>query len=515
MIDPANPLRPRLAPSLVRHALLLLPLLLAACASGEAPTPTDEEAQAMLRLVRRSGELVALIEEERGLAERAEGIPLTPDDRARVLSLWATMIDHDLAFRSFTDRFLSNWSDAKGEGKERALVVGLAAHAAKLRAAATLLSFTLDHDALRLTLNEASDDFGVAANHLDRIAIETSTPQAQLMLEIGLTSLDRRFENLRAQKNADDFLELHDDVIAEAEAAQALLNRYGSTIARETIWIVANNQLQLLIDPLAEEIALWLGNTRSRSGGDSLISRAQLDALVPRLRPGDLFLERRNFYLSNLGLPGFWPHAELYIGTPEDWATQLDTDAAVQEVFPDGLADALRRQYPGAWAAFAAPAADGDPHRVLEAISEGVVFSSLWEAAGADYLGVLRPRRTPLERARALQRAFSHVGKPYDFDFDFLTQSELVCSELVWRAYQAPSAEGRSLTFRLSSVVGRTTLPPNDMIAQWDATADDADAQLEFVAFLDGLVGEGRAVERDAAALRASWRRPKWELYLE
>ena len=40
--------------------------------------------------------------------------------------------------------------------------------------------------------------------------------------------------------------------------------------------------------------------------------RAQLLSLV---RPGDVFVTRHDDAMSNLFLPGFWPHAALYIGT--------------------------------------------------------------------------------------------------------------------------------------------------------------------------------------------------------
>ncbi len=36
------------------------------------------------------------------------------------------------------------------------------------------------------------------------------------------------------------------------------------------------------------------------------------------MEPGDIIVARQNWYLSNIGLPGFWPHAELYVGTPEE-----------------------------------------------------------------------------------------------------------------------------------------------------------------------------------------------------
>ena len=250
--------------------------------------------------------------------------------------------------------------------------------------------------------------------------------------------------------------------------------------------------------PAQAHVAEWMGDTRVRRGHDSLVGPEQIDALRARLRTGDLLVERRNWYLSNIGLPGFWPHAAIYLGTPEEARAALGAEGVAR----------LFASHPGAAAAWAGDDGGGHPNRVIEAVSEGVVFTTLEHSAGADYVAALRPRLAPADVARAVGRAFAYHGRPYDFDFDFLTDAALVCTELAYKAYEpAPGEPGLHLT--LVEVLGRPTLPANELVRQW---AEGPSQQLDFIAFLDGREGKGRAVEADEEALRASWRRPKWDL---
>jgi hypothetical protein len=45
---------------------------------------------------------------------------------------------------------------------------------------------------------------------------------------------------------------------------------------------------------------------------------------------------------------------------------------------------------------------EGHDYRIVEAVGEGVKFSSLEEGAGADYIGVMRPRLSKLAIAQAI-----------------------------------------------------------------------------------------------------------------
>ena len=234
-------------------------------------------------------------------------------------------------------------------------------------------------------------------------------------------------------------------------------------------------------------VAVLVGDTKIRAprGPAGLVPPELLATLRGRLRPGDIVIERRNWYLSNAFLPGYWPHAALYVGTADELrALGLADDPRVAKK----LGEFARRD------------AAGHPKAFIEAMSEGVVFTSVEHSVGeADSVAVLRLRATSEQIKEVIARAFSHAGKPYDFDFDFFSADKLVCTEVVYRAC------GHLIDFPLVQVLGTTTLPAVEIVRYWTTPAGAA--QLEFVTFLDGNELAGTCVERDAAALAESIKR--------
>jgi hypothetical protein len=155
-------------------------------------------------------------------------------------------------------------------------------------------------------------------------------------------------------------------------------------------------------------------------------------ALPPHLRPGDVFATRHDDALSNWFLPGYWPHTALYLGSGADCARL-------------GLA-----------------VAPGDGHWMLEAKKDGVLLRPLAETLAVDAFVVLRSPLAEAEIATALTRALSHVGKPYDFLFDFRTADCLACSEVVYRSYHGIGP----LRFQLEERGGRLCLSTEEFIKQ-------------------------------------------------
>jgi hypothetical protein len=161
-----------------------------------------------------------------------------------------------------------------------------------------------------------------------------------------------------------------------------------------------------------------------------------LGAIDALLRPGDVLVCRHERAFTNLFLPGFWPHAALYIGSDENrrrMNIDLDDERAAR------------------WT--------GD-RRVLEALKDGVLFRPLEETLAVDAVAVIRPRLDQPELARGLARAARHEGKLYNFDFDFFRSDRLVCTEVIYRAYDGLGG----IRIALHERSGRPTLSAEDLL---------------------------------------------------
>jgi hypothetical protein len=154
--------------------------------------------------------------------------------------------------------------------------------------------------------------------------------------------------------------------------------------------------------------------------------------------PGDVFLTRHDDALSNLFLPGFWPHAAFFLGS-ESQRAGLGLD------LPAGLVGRAR-----------------DPVVFLEAKKDGVRFRPVEDTLEVDAFVVLRPPLAGEELAAVLERGMRHEGKRFDFSFDFRNADRLACTEVIYRAYHGTG----NLGFSLVETGGRLCLPAEELIAQ-------------------------------------------------
>lgn len=283
-------------------------------------------------------------------------------------------------------------------------------------------------------------------------------------------------------------------------ASRGLLDRAAMTIAGDGQLLRRAIRRQWL--PTQRTVAEFFGDTKLRRVGWYLISEDQQEELDALLEPGDILLTRKNWYLSNVGLPGFWPHAILYVGGPEKllaWADDPEVKAALAaaEGLPDGeeldLHAVMQRRTPAFWLRYQL-GTDGHPYRLVEAHKPGVTLSTLAESSG-DALVAFRPRVSKASKALAILEGFRHLGKPYDFDFDFATDHALVCTEVVWRAYREELGK-LGLEMPITDVAGRKAIPANLLAQSYVETRGTDQALFDFVAFID--VSEEEQVSRFA-----------------
>ncbi|MDA7620305.1 YiiX/YebB-like N1pC/P60 family cysteine hydrolase [Akkermansiaceae bacterium] len=157
-----------------------------------------------------------------------------------------------------------------------------------------------------------------------------------------------------------------------------------------------------------------------------------INQIRDKLQPGDIFVTRHDDAMSNFFLPGFWPHAALYMGP---LSGQKDPGIPNHR---DHSAD------------------------VLEAKKDGVKLRKIEETLAVDSFVILRPKVSTEELQQALEKALTHEGKQYDFAFDFRKAERLCCTEVVYRAFYGI---GR-WNLKLIKQSGHLALPAEELIRQ-------------------------------------------------
>ena len=158
--------------------------------------------------------------------------------------------------------------------------------------------------------------------------------------------------------------------------------------------------------------------------------------LATIIRPGDVLVTRHDFVASNLFLPGYWPHTALYIGTEAD-----------RESLGITLEDNIAQRWSG-------------EINTLEAKKDGVLFRPLSETLLVDEFVIVRPELTAEQCAAGIERVCKHEGKGYNFDFDFFRSDQLVCTEVIYRAFDGLG----KINFKLIERAGRFSLSAEDIL---------------------------------------------------
>ena len=376
-------------------------------------------------------------------------------------------------------------------------VLGIAARLCRLTAAAELMNFLASRSKLEEILNENNSEFDFSAKSLDNAVKSALRPETLAHLYRFRIS---HFEELQKLVNKDTAHDFSGMPAAFILANRTFLDTLSEKIASDPAWkFLSRSIIKVSLDfilPAQKAIFIWVGDTRIKQQKTRLITDRQIKKLGRMLQPGDVILERQDWYLSNIFLPGFWPHSILYVGTSDELKAAFDKDpqvrAWVDSQHCENFSQLLQQNFPAAFKSWQSPAfRDRDTCVVIEAISEGVVFNSLASSCHGDYLAAMRPHLIPLQKAKAIYTAFYYFGREYDFNFSFNTEQSMVCTELVVKAYAHP--EAGALKFPIDEKFGKQGVSADSIVETFERERGKADRQLDFVAFVRGFPHQRKA----------------------
>ena len=508
--------------NIVKATLLLCSLLLAPLLFGADVKPLTKldkialevrlQADARATQVQRDGlrKVITFLDSRPDLipAAPSKNSPLLRrEEKEAVWKTWQQFLDYLVGLNSI-ERYHTSFYRLKGTAREESFLIGYAAMLAQYRAALEFIDRAGRNPEWDKVLNDPVPELGLPGGMFAKLKFR--------FLNVTIASEFAAREVVMKSFSGEQLPDLRTDIRDDAQYIWNTGKGRGELLTVKNALKVVQDGANSAWLPVQTGVSEWMGDTKVYRTGRSLVSQKQVEHLKSVLRPGDVLLERREWYVSNVGLPGFWSHAALYIGTAEDrraFFADTNTQAWVkhQGESSGDLELLLQARYPATYKQSETRQEHEHVVRIIEAISEGVSLTTLEHSADCDSIAVLRPRLPKLEKAQAIVRAFHYTGRPYDFNFDFATDAELVCTELVYKSYE-PANGFTGLKFLLTEMLGRKLLPANEIAKQFDAQQGTPEQQSDLVIFLDGQERKRKAVEASLGDFRASWQRPKWHV---
>jgi hypothetical protein len=427
-----------------------------------------------------------------------------------LMQLWADYLDYQVGVNKLIDDYKYFYQISYLKNKElhsKAFLIGYGSFVASYTNGIKLINFTITNPLFETILDDFSLEYGINAGSYSRVKYNVLHLNDVLRLTAGYGNY--RFLYPEFEKAG--------LVEADSEIFSRIENSYlfsASAIKDESfIWFPLNainifkQKTYTLWFPIQKNVAKQMGNTRLTIRHENFITIGQIDEMKKKMQSGDILLERRNWYTSNIGIPGFWPHAALYLGNYNEFINFFDDPAVLDYVQSKGFAN-IDLMLGEINSDFYEEYKQGEKE-IIEAIAPGVVLTDLHYSAKADYVAVLRPKISKLDKFKAIILAAENYGKEYDYNFNFITDSKLVCSELIYKAYR------NIIELQLISHVGKMMIPANNFAKKFDEEYNSSNSEFDFVYFLDGNEEFQIANVEDVESFRKTWTRAKWDIAQE
>jgi len=343
-------------------------------------------------------------------------------------------------------------------------LVALAAAALLVDAARFMRETFHRVDVVRRKLDEPDPVYGIPPRMYDDVQKSLTSPYHAWHLWQATRYYDQHHEEFRqaaAAEGTEPLVAIIDRLRDRLRPSLWLYLRTRLHVrGRRTVRHIGRDVLGRGVYALQTAVGCGMAEVFVRPGHAPSLPRDIRDQLIRLLRPGDVLVVRKEFAATNYFLPGYWPHAALFLGRPSDLAACGIADhehvrprvPKLAAITP--LTGVLMPNEAHSWS-------DGAEHPcVLEAMKDGVKIRSINSTLNSDSVVVIRPLLDATQVGCALAQALMHEGKAYDFDFDFCASHRLVCTEVIYRAYEGVAG----VQFDLRRHVGRFALAASDLV---------------------------------------------------
>jgi hypothetical protein len=341
-----------------------------------------------------------------------------PDEDFWVKRMFATFLRHRQAVFDIIDR-RRDYANKPFIEVAESFTVGFAAAVLLFRWSSIVVGSFKDSKPIRSKLNEADLGMGVQAEAFDLVHRNLTRVETQESLAEAAEFFELHESELKRLLSDDESIWLMDRIEENVQAIERdpwkiwtrRIDRDFDVSLRRTAKPFKRflyKAQSLLFDVFGN---VWFDHLPT-------IPDDHKQQFLELAKPGDFFLVRPELKSSTVFLPGWWTHGALYFGGEPG----LKSVGAYGMPNVDRILSEINH------------ASGDEPLTVMEALSAGVVLNPISRTFRADHALLLRPKLLPDELLAGLSDAFMHLGKPYDFEFDFSRSDGLVCTSLIYRA---------------------------------------------------------------------------------
>ncbi len=207
-----------------------------------------------------------------------------------------------------------------------------------------------------------------------------------------------------------------------------------------------------------------------------------LHCIVSKLEPGDIIFNRRILSVAAIIFNGFWRHTGIFLGTPHMLSKKFDQDKSILAHYGVPFTKYLSRHHSKTYNHFEAVSCKGSAF--IESNKPGVAISNSEKFFDVVYTAAIRPNLPNLEIALAIEEAFNHYGKGFNFSLSFVNENRLTCTQLIYLAYRSNhNTKKRGIKFTLFRHHGIPTMSTNDLVGHFVKDIHNKKQPFTFVFF--------------------------------